>query len=104
MATLYDLRLTMVEALSEDQRFVHTEVFARASQSADVNAQTDARVIKLGCIQLGHNYENFRRRWAQLNALDHWPEYRLSAIRMTAQVRDHIRLAAQLPTRWVEPV
>jgi hypothetical protein len=39
------------------------------------------------------SYDAFRDRWAQRDAVGNWPEYRLSAIVMMKQIRNHIRVA-----------
>lgn len=97
---LRHLRREMVEALVAYQRFVHEEVFEPTMQNGSPEARRDALELKLDCIRLQQDYDAFGLRWAQRNALSSWSEYRLSAVRMMKQFRDHVLAVNDLRKGW----
>ncbi|GEM_PF-1368587 len=60
-----------------------------------VEAMRDAgsKGLDAGCIDLRAAYETFRARWAQRENVDHWAEYRLSAVVMMKQIRALVQQA-----------
>lgn len=49
-----------------------------------------AIALKADGIALGADYASFTQRWSGRNASDHWPGYRLSAIRMIRLIRKRL--------------
>jgi hypothetical protein len=97
---LRHLRGEMNEALAAYQRFVHDAVFNATMQEQGFLARADARALKIDCIQLQADYEEFCRRWERRRVLDHWSEYRLSTVRFMQQVRDQISHVEELRKAW----
>lgn len=101
LEALRHLRREMVEALSAYQRFVHEEIYEPAQQGVgSEEACRDARALKIDCIQLQRDYDDFCMRWARRDVLDNWPEYRLSVNLMMKQMNDHIRQVGELRKGW----
>ncbi|WHU03729.1 MULTISPECIES: hypothetical protein [unclassified Sphingomonas] len=98
---LRHLRREMVEALAAYQRFVHEEIYEPAQQGiGSAEARRDARALKIDCIQLQRDYDDFGLRWARRHVLENWPEYRLSANLMMKRVNDHILHVCELRKGW----
>jgi len=98
---LRHLRREMVEALAAYQRFVHEEIYEPAQQGVgSEEACRDARALKIDCIQLQRDYDDFCLRWARRHVLENWPEYRLSANVMMKHVNDHIAQVCELRKGW----
>ncbi|RYF11925.1 MAG: hypothetical protein EOO77_18405 [Oxalobacteraceae bacterium] len=55
------------------------------------------------CLAMGTSYEAFRARWAHRHALDHWPEYRLSAVHMMKRIRDDVVFSNTLHRTGIVP-
>lgn len=101
LEALRHLRREMVEALAAYQRFVHEEIYEPAQQGiGSAEARRDAQALKIGCIQLQRDYDDFCLRWARRHVLENWPEYRLSANLMMKQVNDHILHVCELRKGW----
>lgn len=101
LEALRHLRREMVEALSAYQRFVHEEIYEPAQQGiGSPEARHDAQALKIDCIQLQRDYDDFGLRWARRHVLENWPEYRLSANRMMKQINDHILHVSELRKGW----
>ena len=66
-----------------------------AHVSGDLAREQAAQELKIGCIALQQTYRAFTDRWRHRDGISNWPEYRLSAIVMMKQVRNHIRAAAE---------
>lgn len=88
---LAHLRGEMVAALMAYARYVDETVMPEALASGDPERLRRAEELKAGCLQLKAAYRGFRRRWAHRDGRTNWPEYRLSAIVMMKQMRDHVR-------------
>lgn len=102
LGALRHLRREMVEALIAYQRFVHEEIFEPSLLADEADpARRDARALKIDCIQLQRDYDDFGMRWAHRDIVDNWQEYRLSANLMMKQVRDHIAEVVELRKEWV---
>lgn len=92
---LAHLREEMVEAIDRYCRYVHAlRDAARAAGDGGGAARTDELAAE--CAELRAAYEGFRTRWADRTAVEHWPEYRLSAIVMMKRVRACVRRAEAL--------
>lgn len=88
---LAHLRGEMVAALLAYTRYIDDHLIPQAVASGDAERLRHAQASKAGCVGLRQAYGGFRRRWAHRDGLTNWPEYRLSAIVMMKQVRDHVR-------------
>ena len=98
---LTHLREEMAEAMGAYCRHVH-HLRDGARDAREAAALSQAEALVTGCVSLHAAYDAFRSRWAHRHAVEHWPEYRLSAIVMMKQVRNHVQhaerlRAAQLP-------
>lgn len=93
---LAHLRDEMVCAVEEYARYVQEHVLEVAIASADAERIRLAQEIKIGSLALERSYQSFTDRWQHRDGISNWPEYRLSAIMMMKQVRNHVRAAAQL--------
>ena len=94
---LAHLRGEMIEAMAAYQRHVHDRMSTAATDAGDPVQTRRAQAAKIGCIEIERAYQTFTNRWAHREAAHHWPEYRLSAIVMMKQVRDHVRAASLDP-------
>lgn len=74
---------------------LHTTALRRGDPAETAIADALAE----GCAALSAAYDDFRLRWADRSAAEHWPEYRLSAIVMMKHVRNSVRRAEQLRAR-----
>ena len=95
LEALQHLRAEMAEALANYQEFVHRDIFEHAASEGTADELSDALDLRLSCIQLQRDYAYFCSQWARKNALGSWMEYRLGAVRMMKQVRDHVRHAQE---------
>ena len=101
---LRHLRRETVEALVAYQRFVHEEIFEPSLLDAEANpARSDARALKIDCIQLQRDYDDFGMRWAHRDIVENWQEYRLSVHLMMKQIRDHMAQVVEMRKEWVVP-
>jgi hypothetical protein len=101
LSNLRRLREEMVRALISYQLFVHGEIFAPALLSGDAAAISDAKAVKIGCIEVQRDYDVFGTRWIHRDIRENWLEYRLGAFSMMRQVEEHIAKAADLGTDWI---
>lgn len=98
---LRHLRGELVAALAAYQRFVHEEIYVTAQHAGGPpEALGDALTLKIDCIQLQSDYEDFGLRWTRCDVLENWPEYRLSAHRMIRQLEEHVAQAGGLRNGW----
>lgn len=98
---LRHLRGELVEALAAYQRYVHEEIYQPAQHGVGApEALEGARMLKIGCIQLQRDYEDFGLRWTRCEVLENWPEYRRSANRIIEQIHDHVAQVAELRGGW----
>lgn len=98
---LRHLRREMEEALMAYERFIREEICDRSLWSRVDDATADARALLASCIQLRSDYEQFVARWSATDAQNSWPRYRLSALCMIQQFRDHVIEAALMSKRWI---
>lgn len=88
------LRGVMVETLASYQLVVHRLLAETEPGDADREKRDRACFVKVETIALVKEYGDFTARWAQRKAAAHWPEYRLSALRMINAFTDHVRVTA----------
>lgn len=93
---LAHLRDEMICAVEEYARYVQQYVLEVALAGTDPEQIRLAQEIKIGSVALERSYQSFTDRWRHRDGISNWPEYRLSAIMMMKQVRNHVRAAAQL--------
>jgi hypothetical protein len=89
---LAHLREEMVAAIDLYCRHVH-RLRDDAIRNGGALAVERAEMLVAGCTSLRGAYDSFRCRWAQRAAVEHWHEYRLSAIVMMKQVRNRVQQA-----------
>lgn len=100
---LAHLRAEMVCALEEYARYVQQQVLDIASSGSDRERIRLAQEIKIRSIALEQTYRAFTERWRHRDGIANWPEYRLSAIVMMKQVRNHVRTASRWEPADPEP-
>jgi hypothetical protein len=89
---LAHLREEMVTTI--DRYCRHASKLGEAAlESADDQARAEADHLVEQSGNLRASYDAFRDRWAHRDAVGNWPEYRLSAIVMMKQIRNHIQAA-----------
>ena len=92
MIGLAHLREEMVDAMDTYCRHVHhLRDDGRVSRTA-------GQALVDGCTRLRAAYEAFRARWIHRDGIEHWYEYRLSAVVMMKQVRSHVQQAETVRT------
>lgn len=91
---LAHLRIEMVDTIEAYCRHVHR--IPEACTEGPHDGPSTAECLKEGCVALRGAYDAFCERWEHRTALNHWYEYRLSAVVMMKQVRDHVRNAEDL--------
>ncbi|MEG3124429.1 hypothetical protein [Sphingomonas sp. GB1N7] len=89
------LRAEVVEAMAAYRRCADQERVA-ASEPAAFEQIAYADLLASGSIELQRIYDDFRRRWIDREIVGNWHEYRLSAIVMMKQVRNHVQNAQAL--------
>lgn len=92
LATVKDRRPEMQRILTEYQVYKHNGIFDPIIVQCDRERSDLARTLKADCIALDIEYGRFAKRWTGRNASDHWPEYRLSALRMIRIIREHLTM------------
>lgn len=90
---LTQLREEMVAAIEVYAHYVH-KLLGKALADGDTDVVRTAHDLKLDCIALQQAYRTFTARWAHRDGGLNWPEYRLSAIVMMKQIRNHVRAAS----------
>lgn len=83
------LREEMVEAIASYRRYAY-QAHATAIAGGSDAAIAGTAALCFNCTLLDEAYGAFRERWAQRLAVEHWAEYRLTAIRMMKSVRNHV--------------
>lgn len=87
---LAHLRGEMVDSIGAYCRHV-SELQDGSAAPAD-----QSQALLVGCNDLQAAYEKFRARWVHRDGIDHWQEYRLSAVVMMKQVRAVVQNAEAL--------
>lgn len=91
---LTHLRDEMVEVIASYKRHAD-RTHAAAVDNGNAAAIAATRALCGGCTHLEQAYDEFRVRWAHRHAVEHWAEYRLSAIRMMKLLRNHVLAARE---------
>lgn len=90
LAAVKDRRPEMQGILTKYQVFKHRNIFDPTIAEGILARAELATTLKADCIALDVEYARFVKRWTGRDASDHWPEYRLSAIRMIRVIRQHL--------------
>jgi hypothetical protein len=91
-AALAPFRGELGAALQALQVYKHREIFDPIIAAGGPKAAI-VKQLKVECIQLGLEYETYKRTWATADIDTRWPEYRLAGLSMMRQIRE--RMAAQ---------
>lgn len=91
-AALAPFRGELGAALQALQVYKHREIFEPIVMEGGERAVI-AKQLKVACIQLGLDYETYKRTWVTADIDARWAEYRLAGLAMMRQIRE--RMAEQ---------
>lgn len=108
-SALAPFRAELGAALQALQIYKHHEIFDPII--AEGGSRTAiAKQLKVECIQLGLEYETYKRTWVSADIDARWPEYRLAGLAMMRQIRERmaeqhkaIRLLYESPAPSADP-
>lgn len=85
-------RNRVFELLGRYQRFKHGVIFDPVIHAGDQAQSAIARLLKCECVLMGEAFSSYFSRWEHVDVAANWLAYRVSMLKMTEQLLEHLRV------------